>query len=288
MNKFESLKRVSLIGIICNIFLFIIKNAVGLMTHSEAMIADAYNSFSDIVSSGMSYAGSKIASRGRDAEHEVGYGKAEYIFAFLISFIMIELGLLIIKSSITSFFNSDKLIYSNYLVIVSLVTIVIKLSLYIYTSRIAHKYDNILIKANSMDHRNDSIITIFNLFSAICLKNGIYIFDSIVGLIIGLWIIIQAFEIFLKSYDVLLDKAIDKDTKKKVLEIVNKHEEVKKVNKFRSIPVGYKYQVFLTIYVDGNLSTFDSYEIAHSLEKEIEKEIKDIHLVVIHVDPFQE
>ena len=69
-------------------------------------------------------------------------------------------------------------------------------------------------------------------------------------------------------------------------EKIKKHEEIKKVIHFNSTPVGYQYQISFTIYVDGNLSTFDSHEIADTLEKEIKKEIPEIFLTVIHVNPM--
>ena len=84
-----------------------------------------------------------------------------------------------------------------------------------------------------------------------------------------------------------MDKAISEDTKNKVLDIVDKYEEIKKVNHFNSTPVGYKYQISFTIFVDGNMSTYDSHEIANKLEKEIIKEIDEIYLVVIHVNPIK-
>ena len=83
-----------------------------------------------------------------------------------------------------------------------------------------------------------------------------------------------------------MDKSIDDSTKDEVLEIIKRHEEVVKVNHFNSTPIGYKYQISFTIFVDGNLSTFESHEIANSLEREIEKEIDEIYLTVIHVNPI--
>ena len=82
-------------------------------------------------------------------------------------------------------------------------------------------------------------------------------------------------------------KSIDKETKEKVLEIISNHKEVKKVIHFNSAPVGYKYQISFTIYVDGNLSTFESHEIANHLEKEIDKKIPEVYLTVIHVNPIK-
>ena len=93
-------------------------------------------------------------------------------------------------------------------------------------------------------------------------------------------------KIFLESYNVLMDKSMSKIEKDKIYEIIKKHEEIKKVNHFNSTPVGYKYQISLTIFVDGNMSTFDSHIIAIDLEKEIVKEVDEVYLAVIHVNPI--
>ena len=98
---------------------------------------------------------------------------------------------------------------------------------------------------------------------------------------------VTSFKIFKDSYDVLMDKSISEETKNKVFEIIKEHKEVKKVIHFNSTPVGYRYQISFTIYVDGDLSTFESHEIANELEKEIGRKIDEIYLTVIHVNPIK-
>ena len=83
-NRYKSTKTVSLVGIIGNVFLLIIKAIIGIITNSQAMIADSVNSAGDIFSSAMTYIGNKIASRPSDNSHNLGHGKAEYIFSNLI------------------------------------------------------------------------------------------------------------------------------------------------------------------------------------------------------------
>ena len=141
------------------------------------------------------------------------------------------------------------------------------------------------MKANSKDHINDCVITLCNLIASIFAIFNIYIVDGIVGTMISIWMIITAFKIFKESYDVLMDKSISSETKEKVYNIINSHKEIKKVIHFNSTPVGYKYQISFTIYVDGNMSTFESHKIANDLEKEIIKKMDEIYLVVIHVNP---
>ena len=83
-----------------------------------------------------------------------------------------------------------------------------------------------------------------------------------------------------------MDKTISSETKDKVLAIIEEHDEVLKIQHFNATPVGYRYMVNFSIFVDGNLSTFESHDIANRLEKEIAKRVPEIYLTVIHVNPI--
>ncbi len=230
--------------------------------------------------------GNKIASIPRDDDHNLGHGKAEYIYSMLISVTMIFMAFIILKDSLISLINKNTYEYSIWLVVICIITIITKISLYLYTNGLAKKYNHLLIKASSKDHLIDSIITTFNLISCILAKANIYILDPIVGIGISLWIGYTALSIFKESYNVLMDKSISNETKQKVLDTIKKYDEIKKINHFNSTPIGYRYQISFTIFVDGNLSTYESHAIADRLEKEITKNNDDIYLTVIHVNPI--
>jgi len=276
----------SILGIIGNLFLLIIKGTIGFITKSQAMIADATNSFGDIFSSIATFIGNKIANKPQDEDHNLGHGKAEYMFSMFISIGMILMGVIIFKNSITMLFNNEHYKFSIWIIIICLITILIKFLLYIYTDKLAKKYNNILLEANSKDHRNDCVVTLSNLISCVFSLLDIYWLDAVVGSAISLWMIIGAIKIFKESYDVLMDKAISCETKEEVMKIIENYSEIKKVTHFNSTPIGYKFQISFTIFVDGNLSTFESHKIADDLEKEIDKKIDKIYLSVIHVNPI--
>ena len=285
MDRFKLTKRAGIFGVIGNIFLLIIKAIVGFATKSQAMIADSFNSAGDIFSSMMTLIGNKIASRPSDDDHNLGHGKAEYIYSMLISIVIMGVGVKLLANSIKTFFTRNEFEFSYWLIVVSIITILVKFVLYRYAKKLAKSFNNLLIDANSKDHRNDCVITAFTLTSAILSKFGLYIFDSIVGVGISVWIAITGAKIFLESYDVLMDKAISDESKQKVLDIIETFPEIKKINHFNATPVGYKYQISCTIFVDGNMTTFESHEIANRLEKEIDK-LDEIYLAVIHVNPI--
>lgn len=287
MDRFKATKISSVLGIVGNIFLLIIKGIIGYITSSQSMIADAFNSAGDIFSSCMTFIGNKISSKEADEDHHLGHGKAEYIYSLLISITMIVLSVTVIKNAIMTLVNKEYFEYSIWLIIICLITIITKFSLFLFTNKLYKKHNNILIKANSIDHRNDCFITITTLISIILSNMGLYFVDAVVGILISLWIFYTAIKLFIESYDILMDKAMSEETKEKVLQIINKHKEVIKIQHFNATPVGYRYQISFTIYVDGNMSTFDSHAIANSLEREIEKEIPEIYLTVIHVNPTE-
>ena len=285
MDRFKATKRASVLGIIGNLFLAIIKGIIAVISNSQSLLADAFNSTGDILSSLMTYIGNRISSKKADDDHNLGHGKAEYIYSLLISITMILLSTSVI-SAINTLIHNTKVNYSIWLIIVCIVTILTKFCLFLYTNYLYKKTNNILIKANRTDHRNDMLVTILTLISIILGSIGVKYIDSVVGILISLWIMLTAIELFRESYNVLMDKSIDNETKNEVLSLIKEHKEVKKIQHFNSTPVGYKYQISFTIFVDGNLTTFESHKIANHLEREIEEKFEEIYLTVIHVNPY--
>ena len=268
-ERYESSQKAGIIGILGNIFLLIIKGAIGFFTHSQAMIADAANSFGDIFASAMTSIGSKIASAPQDDDHNFGHGKAEYIFSLLISLSMIIIAFKLLYDSTTNLILGTKFTFSWMLVLVCFITIITKLSLFLYILKLYKINNNLLLKANMKDHRNDCIITTFTLISVLLSIINIYWFDSVVGIGISIWICITGIKIFIESYNVLMDKAIDNTTKEEIFEIISTYKEIKGAKHFTSTPVGYQYLISISIDLDGNMSTFESHKIADSLEKKI-------------------
>lgn len=284
MDRYKSTKLAGIAGIIGNVFLLVIKAIVGFMSNSQAMIADSMNSAGDIFASLMTFIGNKIASKPGDEDHNFGHGKSEYIFSMLISISMVAVSIKLLIDAITSLIFKNSLEYSIYLVIVCIVTIITKISLFIYTNRLNKKYNNILLKANSKDHFNDCIVTTFTLISILLASKGIYWVDGVVGLGIAVWICYTGIKIFIESYNVLMDISIDEHTKDKILNLIHNYKEIKSIENIYSTPSGYNHVIILTICVDGNMSTFDSHSLADNLEQDIKK-LDNVSDAIIHVNP---
>ena len=226
-KKFKDIKKAGLAGIFGNIFLLIIKGTIGIITHSQSMIADSVNSASDIVASLMTFIGNKISSEPKDNDHNFGHGKAEYIFSLFISITMILVSSKLFIDSIFSLIKKSYFEFSWGLIVVCILTIITKFCLYLYTKVMFKKYDNILLKSNYQDHRNDCVVTTFTLISIVFGLFGIYWIDGVVGIGISLWILITGIKIFIESYNVLMDISLDEETKETIMKLVKEHDDIK-------------------------------------------------------------
>ena len=283
-NRFSKTKKVGILGILGNIFLLIIKGTIGFTTKSQAMIADSINSAGDIFASIMTFIGNKISSVPKDNDHNFGHGKAEYIFSMFIGISMIIVSFKLLYDSLKTLIFGSELNFSWLLVITCFITIIVKFSLYLYTRAAAKQYDNILLKANMNDHRNDCIVTTFTLISVLLTLKNIYWFDSLTGIGISIWIGFTGLKFFIESYNVLMDISVDDKTKDLILDIVNSYQDIKQVQSITSTPVGYKYIIVIVICVDGNMSTFDSHSLADEVEKSVCK-LDNVYKTIVHVEP---
>ena len=284
-ERYKVTQKVGMFGMIGNIFLLTFKAGVAFTSRSQAMIADCINSAGDIFASLMTAIGNKIASAPGDDDHNFGHGKAEYIFSLFIAISMVVVSIKTIIDSIVTLFKGNDIVFSWWLIIVCIITISTKLGLYIYTRTMYKKYNNILLEASMQDHRNDCVITTFTLISILLSLKGINWFDSVVGICISAWICKTGIEIFMESYNILMDKSIDEDTKDIILDLVHAYKEIKAINDISSAPVGYQYIIFLTIAVDGDMTTIENHKLADSLEKNI-SEIDKVYKAIVHVEPY--
>lgn len=284
MNRYQSTRKVALLGISANIFLVTIKLLIGFFSRSQAMIADGLNSAGDVFSSSITYIGNKISSQPTDNDHPYGHGKAEYIFSMIISFSLFLVAFQIFKSALSSIVNQQTFTFSIWLVAVALSTIIIKLLLFIYCKNLGRKLENLLILANAEDHRNDVFITLSTLLSIILGYYQIYWVDGFVGIGISIWIGYTGGKIFISAYNVLMDTNIDPDVEKKIMEKIQKIELVDHVDSITAKPVGLHFILIVKLSVDKNLTVYKGHAIAAQV-KGMLMETKEIHDVIVHVNP---
>ncbi len=283
-ERFKLTKKAGILGIIGNVFLLIIKAIVGFIFKSQAMIADSFNSAGDIFSSLLTFIGNKIASAPSDDDHNFGHGKAEYIFSMFIGISMILVSAKLFFDSISTLILGSELHFSWLLILVCIITIIVKFCLYLYTKKALQKYNNILLESNMKDHRNDCVVTTFTLISILLTLFGIYWFDGIVGIGISIWIGYTGISIFWESYNVLMDISVDEKTKNLISDIIYSYKDIKSIQSISSSPVGNQYIIFITICLDGNLSTFESHNLANKVEIDVGN-LDNVYKAIVHVEP---
>lgn len=286
-SKQKAVKKISMIGIITNCMLLILKFGVGIFSHSQAMIADAFHSVEDMFSSIVSYVAIRISSKDRDSAHPYGYGKAEYVFSLCISIFMIIASITMIRSSMESLLSHQMVMVNPWLITICIITIFVKMMLYTYARYHYQKTNNILIKASMEDHRNDMFVTSSVLLGGILSYVGFNMVDSIIGIGISIWIGVVGVKIFRDAYAVLIDTNMSVE---KIENIKNKISEFDEVNQIDSIigkPIGDKYIIIVKLEMDQEMNVVSSHTIQTRIKHKLLSLFDEIQDVIIHVNPYQ-
>ena len=276
--------KVGLVGILGNLFLFIIKIIVAVMSKSQAMLADSINSGTDILSSLMTLIGGKLAAEAPDKGHNYGHAKAEYVFSLIISLIMGYLAIKIAWDGAVSLIDRNVFEISWYLILVCVITMITKFFLYIYTHKIGEKNDDILILANAQDHKNDILVTASVLVGVIAAVFKIYWLDGIIAICIATRIFYVAIDFFVQSYTVLIDRSMDDVEIKEIESIIKTYKNIDHIDRITSKSTGKSFIVIVKVSVDGNMTVNESHQIAGKLKSDIMK-LKNVYDVVIHINP---
>ncbi|MEG0282550.1 MAG: cation diffusion facilitator family transporter [Clostridia bacterium] len=285
MDRFKDAKKVGIIGIVGNIFLLTIKLAIALVTKSQGMIADSLNSALDIFSSAMTYIGTKVSEKPKDESHPYGHEKAEYIFSFIISIVMILSAMTIIKSSVENIITKQVFTFSPWLYVVCIVTIATKFCLFLYTKTIGKKGKNILIMTNAEDHRNDMLLTTGTFIGVVASKMGLYYVDGIIGVAISAWICYVGVKIMLDSIKVLMDENLGKIELETLTKIAEDNEYVLHVDSIVAKPIGVKYIIVLKVSMHGETTLNESHKQSGIIKAAFKKANADIEDVIIHINP---
>lgn len=284
-KKKQAVKRVSIIGIIVNLFFATFKFLVGSATNSQALLADSIHSLEDMASSVISLIGIRISTKKENIKHPYGYGKAEYIFSMVISILMIIASITMVQSSFNSLITLNKVNFNIWVIILCISNIIIKTMLYFYTSKKLKETNNILIKANREDQRNDILITFSILISSILSIYGIYWIDYLLGLVISIWIGLVGIKIFITSYNILIDSNISLERINKIKNEVLLFDEIESVDEIIGKPIGDKYIIILKLSMKKELRLYKSYDV-QSKVKNILLNYDYIHDVIINVRPY--
>ncbi len=277
-------KRATNIALGLNILLFVIKLIVGLISNSIAIISEAINSFTDIISSIAIRFSIKVSSQKPDEKHQFGHSAAQPIATFIVAILAGLLGLNIIQESIKRIISPPEVSLSLYVYLVLGITITTKIIMNRYQTIIGKKYNSPAIRAQAVDSINDVLASSFALFGIIGVQLGYPLVDGIGGLLVSFFIFRSGYEIAKENIDYLMGKAADQEL---IIEIVNralKVDGVKGMNDLRSHYVGNKFHIEIHIEVDQKTNTKDSHDIGKKVQFAIE-EIPEVQKVFVHIDP---
>lgn len=207
---------VCLIGLICNIILFIVKFIVGQLTNSIVITSDAFNNLSDGGGFLVSVLAFKKAAKGGDSQHPLGYGRVEYIFGLVVSFMICFTAVKIGKMSFEALFSARHIEYNLTILIIMIGTVLVKVFLSIYNLRVGKKINSPLIKGMSKDSIADAFITSAAIISMLIGKYISLPIDGIMGIFIAVWILFAGCNLAEENLHLLLGKGADENFVKEI------------------------------------------------------------------------
>lgn len=283
-NRNKLISLTGYVGLFFNVFLFITKIIVGLAINSISVVSDAVNNLSDSMASIVAIVGSYYAGKPADEEHPYGHGRGEYIASLAVGIFIIIVGLTIFRSSISLIIQPEDVVFSSWAIGILLLSMAIKLYMYIYNTAISKKIDSELNHAQAIDSRNDVLISATVIASVLmATRFGIFI-EGPISLVISIIIVWSGIDIFVDMGGVLLGKEVDQDTIDRLEEIVLEGDYVIGVHNIEIHEYG-KDALHGTAHLEvpANIDLYSMHAIVDRLEKKAKAEL-NVDLS-IHLDP---
>lgn len=278
---------VSTVGIVGNLILTLFKAAAGFLAHSSAMISDAVHSASDVLSTIIAIIGIRLSTRKPDRIHPYGHERFECVAAIVLSVILVMTGLSIGVSAAESIAGGgERLAIPGRLALVAaLVSIVVKEAMYRYTKHYADKYNSSALKASAWDHRSDAFSSVGALVGIAGARMGYAVLDPIASLIICVFILKAAYDIFREAIGKMVDHACAPEVEETIRRCALKQEGVLGIDLLHTREFGNRIYVDMEIQADGNQPLFQSHRIAESVHSAVEGELPDVKHIMVHVNP---
>lgn len=280
--KYASLS--GIIGIICNLLLFVLKITAGTVAGSIAVISDAFNNLSDMGSSLVTLIGAKLSRAGADREHPFGHGRIEYISSLIISFIILLAGFELLKSSAVKIFNPTGVKTELLTIFILIISIAVKIWMYSYNRYMSKVTDSKVLEATALDSRNDVLTTLAVLMALILNKFIPFEIDGYAGAAVSLFIMYSGYMISKDTIGILLGAQPDEALVTKIEKYILDEPEILGIHDLVIHDYGPgRTMASVHAEVSADCSLLKIHEVIDTLEKLIEKETK-VHIVV-HIDP---
>lgn len=282
--------KVSMVSIIGNLLLSVFKALAGIFAHSGAMLSDAVHSASDVFSSIIVIIGVKFSAKDSDDEHPYGHERFECVAAIVLSVILFITGLFIGIGAFNNIIGGN---YQNLAIpgtlslIAAIVSIISKEIMYWYTRFYAKKYDSGALMADAWHHRSDALSSIGALIGITGARMGFPVLDPVASLLICLFILKAAFDIFKDAIEKMVDHSCDPTTEAALRACAQKQNGVIQVDVLHTRVFGNKIYVDMEISADGRQTLAEGHMIAEQVHSAIEQEFPKVKHIMVHVNPTE-
>ncbi|UHG94661.1 cation diffusion facilitator family transporter [Spirosoma oryzicola] len=286
-RRAERGQQTTLIGIGVSIVLLLVKGTAGYLGHSYALIADAIESGTDVITSTFVWLGLRVASRRPDQNHPYGHGKAEPLAAIVVAFALVGAAILIAVESIQNIRVPHKVPEAWTLAVLAGV-VVVKEVLFRKIAQVGAEVESSAVKADAWHHRSDAITSLtafMGIGIALIGGPGYESADDWAALLASGFIIFNAYHIFRPSFGEIMDEAPTGDWQQELATIALSVPGVKGIDKYRVRKTGFEYFVDLHVLVPGDLSVSQGHRIAHTVKAAILQAKPAVYDVLIHIEP---
>ena len=287
MDFEKTATRVSAVSIAGNAALSLFKLLAGVLAHSGAMISDAVHSASDVLSSFIVIIGVKLSVRAPDKEHPYGHERFECVAAIVLAVVLGVTGLLIGYQAVGSIDAAAgaRLVPGQLALVAAIVSIAVKEAMYWYTRYYGKRLNSTSLMANAWHHRSDALSSVGALIGIAGARMGHPVMEPIASLVICVFILKAAYDIFRDAMGKMVDHAADAETERSISDCVLQQAEVLGIDRLQTREFGSRIYVDLEIRLDGALSLYEAHEIAERVHDCIEQNFPRVKHIMVHVNP---
>ena len=273
-----------MVGVVANVLLFIIKFIVGMLAGSIAVMADAFNNFSDMASSVITMVGVKLANRPADKEHPHGHGRIEYISALIVAFMVMLVGVQFIQSSINRILNPSEIKFEWISFILLAVSVLVKLWLSRFNKQMGETIHSTALKAASIDALGDVFTSSTVLLSFLVARFTTFPIDGYAGVLVACFILYAGYSLVKETISPLLGEAPDEELVNQIYERLLSFEYVTGAHDLMIHNYGVG-RIIASIHAEipADIDVMTIHDVIDEAERQISEEL-NLHLV-IHMDP---
>ena len=280
-------KKVTLVGVIVNTILILLKLAAGIFGNSQALIADAVHSFSDLFTDAVVLIGLKVSNKPPDKTHHFGHARIETLASTIVGMALIGTALYLgISASLTIYRHNEY--HPTFLALSAAgISIVLKEGLYHYTIRTGKRIKSQLIMANAWHHRSDALssVAVFIGVSGTLIKPSWHILDAYAALLVSFFVVKVGLQILRDALREFTDTAPRPEVIGKIKQCALSVNGVVDMHDLRVRTSGGLYQMEIHIVVDGRLTVSEGHKIAKEVEGCLLEDVGNFDRIIIHVDP---